>query len=55
VTLKGEYRYADYGSMSASQNCVGNVCNGPNEDFQWSEVNHLNSHTVRAVLSYRFW
>jgi outer membrane immunogenic protein len=56
VTLKAEYRYADYGSMSALQDCVGNVCNdGPDQDFQWSEVNNLNTHTVRAVLSYKFW
>jgi outer membrane immunogenic protein len=56
VTLKGEYRYADYGSMSAEQNCVGNVCNDfPGGDFQWSQVDNLTSHTVRAVLSYRFW
>jgi outer membrane immunogenic protein len=51
VSLKGEYRWARYGGIFDSSDCVG-ICD--DGDYQEVEVGSTNSHTIRAVLSYHW-
>jgi outer membrane immunogenic protein len=54
LSLKAEYRYARYGGFSGSGEAVGILNPDSEDDFQTVDVDDTDSHTVRAVLSFRF-
>lgn len=55
LSLKAEYRYARYPGFRGSGEAVGFLVpqNGE-DDFQSVDVDETDSHTIRAVLSWRF-
>lgn len=52
ISLKGEYRYADYGTVKMESDDFDNF-NGNIHDGSSQEAD-ITVHSVRAVLSYRF-
>jgi outer membrane immunogenic protein len=55
LSLKAEYRYARYSGFSGSGPAVGIwIPEDGEDDFQSADVDDTESHTIRAVLSFRF-
>ena len=53
ISLKAEYRYADYGSFDTDKSFT-DFCDCANSNAHIGHDGDVTVHTIRAVLSYRF-